>query len=108
MRSPISLWNLNDIFRRMIGSRFSYDPAILPKAENFILSLPDEFLDERTFGNGRYIRNLYEKLWSKAAMRSPGSRPEELTLETEDFDEVVRELSASMAKDIKKLPRVGF
>ena len=99
---------LFDIFRRMIGSRFSYDPAILPKAENFILSLPDEFLDERTFGNGRYIRNLYEKLWSKAAMRSPGSRPEELTLETEDFDEVVRELSASMAKDIKKLPRVGF
>ena len=99
---------LFEIFKRMIGSRFAYDPEILPKAENYILSLPEEILNERTFGNGRYIRNLYEKLWSKAAMRSPGSGPDELRLELEDFDELVRELSASTEPGSKKLPRVGF
>ena len=99
---------LFEIFKRMIGSRFAYDSEILPKAENYILSLPEEILNERTFGNGRYIRNLYEKLWSKAAMRSPGSGPDELRLELEDFDELVRELSASTEPGSKKLPRVGF
>ena len=99
---------LFEIFKGMIGSRFSYDPEILPKAENYIKALPDEFINERTFGNGRYIRNLYEKLWSKAAMRSPDSRPDELVLEQEDFDELVRELSATMEKETKKLSRVGF
>ena len=32
---------LFEIFKGMIGSRFSYDPKILPKAENYIRSLPD-------------------------------------------------------------------
>ncbi|MBR6951112.1 MAG: AAA family ATPase [Oscillospiraceae bacterium] len=99
---------LFEIFRGMIGTRFAYDPAILSVAENYIRSLPDELLEERTFGNGRFIRNLYEKLWSKAAMRSPGVRPDELRLELEDFDEVVRESAASMETTSKKLPRVGF
>ena len=99
---------LYEIFKRMVGSRFVYDPAILPKAENYILSLPEEIISERTFGNGRFVRNLYEKLWSKAAMRSPGSRPEELVLEEEDFDELVREMSAVNQQGTKKLPRVGF
>ena len=101
---------LFEIFKGMVGSRFSYDPVILTKAENYIHSLPDELLSERTFGNGRYIRNLYEKLWSKAAMRSPDTRPDELVLEEEDFDTVLCELNAAAMKESvsKKLPRVGF
>ena len=99
---------LFEIFKRMVGSRFAYDPALLPKVENYIKALPDEVLEERTFGNGRFVRNLYEKLWSKAAMRLPETRPDELVLEEEDFDAVLRELNVSQDKASRKLPRVGF
>ncbi len=76
---------LFEIFRRLLIRNFSYDGEILPAAEKFFTSLPDSFISSREFSNARFVRNLYERTWGKAAMRSRLGKEKKITVTREDF-----------------------
>ncbi|MBO7607454.1 MAG: hypothetical protein J6T28_07545 [Paludibacteraceae bacterium] len=69
--------------------------------------MSDAYVKSEEFANARFVRNLYERTWSKAAMRAQLSGAKKLILCKEDF------LAASAEKEFEgKLAstrnRVGF
>ena len=96
---------LIDIFYRMVGENFSYSDGFDQALRDFILSIPDEVLGRADFGNARMIRNLYERIWSKAAYRRSVSGDKEIILQEDDVqraivDEEFRQLLTTKNKKI--------
>ncbi len=96
------------IFEGMATARFRCGEGLLEHAKDYFLGLSDEVLNDRTFGNGRFVRNLYERTWSKAAMRCSGTPAADLVLETVDFDAAAAEMPESAGKSAKTVRRIGF
>ena len=95
------------ILHGMIRSRFRYEPELLDASEEYLLSLPDEVLDGRSFGNGRFVRNLYERIWNAALERDTEAGPDELVLIREDLAAAVVELDVR-EKILPRKARIGF
>ncbi len=98
---------LGDIFLTMARKSFSFDEAFEKAVKSFFDELPDEIMDRKDFSNARYVRNLYERTWGKAVLRSQMSGEPCSTLTAEDFS------LASSEKDLgsmnSKKPRaIGF
>ena len=98
---------LYEIFMLMVRKHFPYAPEVETEAKNFFLSLSDEYVNSREFGNARFVRNLYERTWSKGALRSALAGDESITITREDF------LAASGEKEFseklqKTKPQIGF
>lgn len=93
------------IFKQMAERRFRLGEGFLERAEAFFTALPKELMESRSFGNGRFVRNLYERVCSKAAMRSSGMDINGLILEVEDFDAAAAELP--MPKQVG-IGKIGF
>ena len=73
------------IFMRMVGERFAYDDSLKIAAEEFFNQIPDEVMESSTFSNARMVRNLYERVWGKAAYRKMVDNERELALKGEDL-----------------------
>ena len=58
------------------------------------------------FANARFVRNLYERCWSKAAMRTSMSGSSRITLRKEDFLAASGEKEFSEKLAIKS--KIGF
>lgn len=99
--------DLYQIFAGMVSGRFRCGEGLLARAEAFFDSLPDSLMEDRSFGNGRFVRNLYERLCSKAAMRCSGTDLESMRLEPEDFDSAAAELMRPEGKP-GRTARIGF
>ena len=54
-------------------------------------------LSGKEFSNARYVRNLFERTWGKAGIRSQLNRETEIVIRPEDF------LAASAEKEFNKL-----
>ncbi|MBR4555237.1 MAG: AAA family ATPase [Ruminococcus sp.] len=97
---------LFDIFMLMVKKHFSYENELKEQAHDYFLSLSDAYLGSKEFANARFVRNLYERTWSKAALRSSLSGKEKIELTKEDF------LSASGEKEftekLNTVKKVGF
>lgn len=91
------------IFLSLAGS-FPCSEDFAPAAEEFFAALPDSTLNDKTFSNARFVRNLYERTWGKALDRSrlAGQEP---TLTPEDLTNAGRELSVA---PIARRPSLGF
>ena len=61
---------LGDIFFSMLGDSFEYEKPLEKAVRGFFDSLSDEALSDKEFSNARFVRNLYERTWGKAAYRS--------------------------------------
>ena len=96
---------LYEIFCGMIGKRFRAGEGFLDRLYEYFMSLPDELLESRSFGNGRFVRNLYERVCCKAVMRLSGAAQDLVTLEKEDIEAVIDEIPVS---EKAKTVRVGF
>ena len=57
------------IFKSMVSGRFKYDEDLMAAAKDYFNALPDAFITAKEFSNGRFVRNLFERTWAKAAMR---------------------------------------
>jgi hypothetical protein len=57
------------IYLSMIEGQFAYDEDLLPAVRAYFDALPDVVLDSKEFSNARFVRNLFERTWAKAAMR---------------------------------------
>lgn len=98
---------LIEIFYSMLGDNFSYTDGFDSAIRTFIEDIPDEILNQDTFGNARIIRNLYERIWSKAAYRRSISGEKEIVLREEDVQRAVSdEKFQQLLED--KIRKIGF
>ncbi|MBR5180008.1 MAG: AAA family ATPase [Lachnospiraceae bacterium] len=97
---------LFEIFMSFVKKHFKYDEEFSGAASEYFDSLSTEYMKSAEFANARFVRNLYERCWSKAAMRTSMSGIKDITLKKEDF------LAASGEKEFsEKLAmksRIGF
>ena len=98
---------LIEIFYSMLGDNFSYTDGFDSAIRTFIEDIPDEMLKQDTFGNARIIRNLYERIWSKAAYRRSISGEKEIVLQEEDVQGAVsdEEFQQLLVNETRK---IGF
>ena len=78
-------------------------------ADEFFDSMPDSVMDSKEFSNGRFVRNLSEKIISKAALRYEMSADEikEFKITASDFKAVTQEQNLSKLSE-KEYKRIGF
>ena len=100
---------LCQIFFSLVDGKFSYEPELKDALVEYLDSIPDEMLNDDSFGNGRFMRNLYERVWGKAILRCNLDKSDEFILKKQDLTAVT---SADIFDEIKnKKPsrqRIGF
>ena len=76
---------LAEIFLRLAEKSFIYDDRLKQAVTDYFGSLTQKTLTAKTFSNGRFVRNVFERTWAKAALRCQlgGDICRELT--AEDF-----------------------
>ena len=99
---------LYSIFESLVKKHFKYDDELLSVAKEYFMNLEDRVIQDKEFSNGRYVRNLFERTWAKAAMRRDLDNGV-LRLSKEDFLLSVsdQEFKKEM-KDGRKTKRIGF
>lgn len=60
---------LYEIFMLMVSKHFRYTQEFDDTAKTYFDNLPDSIYNSKEFANARFVRNLYERTWSKAALR---------------------------------------
>lgn len=58
------------IFFSMLDGTFEYEKSLEGEVKRFFDAIPDDALKAKGFSNARFVRNLYERTWGKAAYRS--------------------------------------
>ena len=94
------------IFESMASSRFACDKELLDAAKAYFDAIPDSILQSKEFSNARFVRNLYERTWAKAAMRCQLEKLDTITLTKEDFERSVADKEFKFNE--KKKNRLGF
>lgn len=97
---------LYDIFVSMVKDKFKYDKEIFEAARKFFDELPDDTISSKEFSNARYVRNLFERTWAKAAMRCQLNGKKQVILMREDFEHASAD--KEFAANIPKKARIGF
>lgn len=98
---------LIEIFYSMLGDDFTYTDAFDSAVREFVENIPDEMLEQDTFGNARMIRNLYERIWSKAAYRRSVSGEKDIVLQEEDVQRAVSDEEFHQLL-VNKKKKIGF
>ncbi|MBE7004632.1 MAG: AAA family ATPase [Ruminococcaceae bacterium] len=94
---------LAKIYMGMAGKKYCCAAELAEAAERYFASLSDETLADKAFANARFVRNLYERTVSKAALRfqaETGARIDAdaaIVLTAEDFR------NAAGAEEFRKL-----
>lgn len=102
---------LEQIFFMQIDRKMKYDSSFTEKSGEFFANLSDEILNSKDFSNGRFVRNLAERIISKAAMRFEMSADKYSNLELTgvDFDSAVADTDFKALMSRKEHSRrVGF
>lgn len=76
---------LYEIFVRMVDKSFKCDHDFLIAAKSYFNEISDDVISSKSFSNARFVRNLFERTWGKAAMRSKFNLSETIILQKEDF-----------------------
>ncbi len=76
---------LEKIFFSMLDGNFDYDRELKGAAKDFFAKIPDEVLAAKDFSNARFVRNLYERVWGKAAYRQSLHGDEPLRIRASDL-----------------------
>ncbi len=97
---------LSEIFFRFADKDFKYDDAFRAAVTQYFDALPASLYEKKDFGNARFVRNLYERTWGKAALRCQlaGEPCESLTVE--DFTLAMGDKDFQYAEEETK--RIGF
>lgn len=98
---------LYDIFLSMAKGKFKCDSGLFEAVHNFFINLPDSVLSSADFSNARYVRNLFERTWAKAAMRCQLGGKAEIVLTRDDFEHASADKEFAVDSMAKKT-RIGF
>lgn len=97
---------LYNVFVSMLGKNTKYDGEMLVSAKAYFDSLPDALLNSKEFSNARFVRNLFERTWAKAAMRCQLEKKKEINLTKDDFDRSANDKEFKIV--MEKKTRIGF
>lgn len=97
---------LYEIFKSMLDKSFRYEEDLLPAVNEYFKNIPDDVLNAKDFSNARFVRNLFERTWGKAAMRCQLNKIKTVKLTKDDFDRAVGDVEFKSA--MKKTRRLGF
>lgn len=97
---------LASIFMSMVAkSKIKYDDSFKAAVEEYFENLSDDIVNSHNFGNGRFVRNVYERVMGKAISRCDLTG-EEVVYIPEDLKKVSLD---GLYKNIKKkVIKVGF
>ncbi len=98
---------LYEIFMLMVRKHFRFNDDLADEAKNYFLALSESYVNSREFGNARFVRNLYERTWSKGALRTSLAGEETIVLTREDFLAASSEKEFSEKLQKEKAP-IGF
>ena len=98
---------LFDIFMAMVEGRFEYETAFREAAKAYFEAMPESMLQAREFSNARFVRNLFERTWGKAAARRQLDPEAAVVLMECDFDKAVGEREFAVLQQ-RKVNRIGF
>ena len=99
---------LMEIFFKMVEGRFEYEEELKDTLQDYIQNIPDTSFQTKEFSNARFIRNLYERLWGKAAYRISQSGEKEIVLKKEDMLCVIQEEDFQTMVTEKNRKQIGF
>lgn len=100
---------LVQIFYTKIPKAFSYGDEFKIEAERYFMSLPDSVMNDPMFSNGRFARNLAERILSKAALRMEmNTDADKSILEKSDFVLAVGEAEFGSLNQVTKKKKIGF
>lgn len=97
---------LYDIYVSMVTEKFKCDSQLFEAAHEYFLSLPDEVISAKEFANARFVRNLFERTWAKAAMRCQLDGKTQILIMKEDFEHASADKEFIL--NTQKKIRIGF
>ena len=97
---------LYEIYVSMVKAQFKHDKEIFEAAHEYFMAISDDVLNSKEFSNARFVRNLFERTWAKAAMRCQLNKKVDIVLTKEDFDRACCE--KDFAFNTPKKTRLGF
>ena len=96
------------IFFMMVkGSGFKYEKKLESAVRNFFKKIPDAVLSSKDFSNARFVRNLFERTWGKAACRCSLSK-EDIMLLASDLLSAADEGEFKQLMESKPRKSIGF
>ncbi len=98
---------LASIFMSMAKKDFDVEDGLNEKVSEYFGSLPDDFVESKDFANARFVRNLFERTWSKSASRSMYENSDRPVVKIEDFTSATAESEFSDFNIPKKVT-LGF
>ncbi|MCR5032758.1 MAG: AAA family ATPase [Lachnospiraceae bacterium] len=98
---------LCQIFMKFVGDTPVSDDLV-PAVRKFIESVDKERREAKEFSNGRFVRNLYDRIWAKAAMRCRIDGTKELILTATDVERATTEKEFADLMSEKKTASFGF
>ena len=100
---------LKDIFFSMIPKAFSYGEDFKARAEEYFRDLSDDIINNEHFSNARFVRNIVERVLSKATLRLSGLEGEEAKcLAVSDFDLAISDAEFKDLSKKKYHTTIGF
>ena len=90
----------------MSAKKFKVADDLYPVVQKYFENLSDDVLNSKKFSNARFVRNLFERTWAKAAMRSQLEGQKTVTLCAVDFNNAASE--KDFAFQIEKKIKLGF
>ena len=95
-----------EIFMHMVIKHFEYEPELEKEAKRYFDSLSKDYISSREFANARFVRNLYERTWSKAAMRASMAGLNRIKLTKNDL--LAAESEKEFSEKLETTKRIGF
>lgn len=97
---------LFEIYKSMASGKFKTADDLYPTVKTYFEGLSDEVLNSKNFSNARFVRNLFERTWAKAAMRCQLEGQKSVALCASDFTNAASE--KDFAFQIEKKIKLGF
>lgn len=97
---------LTEIFFRMAKKSFTYDENFKDAVKMYFSSLSDDIFKEKEFSNARFVRNLFERTWGKAALRCQMAGIGCTSLTVEDF--ALATSDKEFQNDLEHKRTIGF
>lgn len=97
---------LFEIYKSMASGKFKTADDLYPTVKTYFEGLSDDVLNSKKFSNARFVRNLFERTWAKAAMRCQLEGQKSVVLCASDFTNAASE--KDFAFQIEKKIKLGF
>ncbi|MCQ2976011.1 MAG: AAA family ATPase [Bacteroidales bacterium] len=97
---------LFNIFMDLVKRHFKFADNLENVAKEYFMNMSDEYINSKEFANARFVRNLYERVWSKSALRNTFEGISEIVISAEDFNSATAE--KEFVQKSKTSKKMGF